>query len=459
MLKINFISEEKFSFLSFIKDENGAILLPFIVFLPVFIGLIFLSFEISHFLQKKARLSDAMEQATLTLTAINHSNNLTKYQEDKNSELVIAYADAYLPSEAFSVPVINIIPHPNYVEYHAVTSLSYVPKFLTKNFIAGIAKEIGTIENGVAIKNKFIAPTERIDVVFVTDYSSSMEDKFYRGSNGKSKIDSLRKIFERFNTTILKNSNINSIGFVPFSWGTKINVGEKQQVKKYCHFPFSFKDNNNVKQKIREHNAVRERASDSPSPIQKIIEDNVDYDETINLITERGKVINIDMSDIAYDDICLKGSDAYLLKEYGNSENIINDFIAMKPQGATLVSSGILAANNFFKESNRDNKKLMIILSDGEDTFSGINISKILVKKGMCERVKENDIRMVFIGIGYKSKSKSKSKSKYKSIDWEKCVGKNNYYQAQNAHELEADLWQALGSEETREIGRNTPKR
>ncbi|MEY4476481.1 MAG: hypothetical protein RL248_2248, partial [Pseudomonadota bacterium] len=27
------------------------------------------------------------------------------------------------------------------------------------------------------------------------------------------------------------------------------------------------------------------------------------------------------------------------------------------------------------------------------------------------------------------------------------------------AHELEADLWQALGSEETREIGRNTPKR
>ena len=84
MLKNNFISEEKFSFLFFIKDEKGAILLPFIIFLPVFIGLIFLSFEISHFLQKKARLSDAMEQATLTLTVINHSNILNKYQKDKN---------------------------------------------------------------------------------------------------------------------------------------------------------------------------------------------------------------------------------------------------------------------------------------------------------------------------------------------------------------------------------------
>lgn len=446
MLKNNFISEEKFSFLFFIKDEKGAILLPFIIFLPVFIGLIFLSFEISHFLQKKARLSDAMEQATLTLTVINHSNILNKYQKDKNSKLVIAYADAYLPSEAFSVPVINITSHLNYVEYHAATTLSYVPKFLTKNFIAGIAKEIGTIENGVAIKNKFVAPTEKIDVVFVTDYSSSMEEKFYGDSSGKSKIDSLREIFERFNTTILKNSNINSIGFVPFSWGTKIHAEEKKQVKIYCHFPFSFKDYN-IKQKIREHNAVRERASVNHSPIQKIIEDNVDFDDTINLITERGKVINIDMSDIAYDSICLKGSDAYLLKEY--SENTINDIIAMKPHGATLVSSGILAANNIFKESDRDNKKLMIILSDGEDTFSGINISKILVKKGMCERVKENDIRMVFIGIGYKPNG----------IGWKECVGKNNYYQAQNAHELEADLWQALGSEETREIGRNTPKR
>jgi tight adherence protein G len=250
---------------------------------------------------------------------------------------------------------------------------------------------------------------------------------------------------------------------VPFSWGTKINVREEEQFKKYCHFPFSFKDNNNIKQKIIEHNAVRDPKSLRHSPIQKIIEDNIDFDETINLITERGKVINIDMGDIAYNSICLKGSDAYLLKDYTNSENIINDTIAMKPYGATLVSSGILAANNIFKESDRKNKKLMIILSDGEDTFSEINISKTLVDKGMCERVKINAIQMVFIGIGYKSKPKIKPKSKPQSqfdgIDWRECVGENNYYQAQNAHELEADLWQALGSEETREIGRNTPKR
>lgn len=37
----------------FIKNESGAILLPFIVLLPFFVGLIFVSFEISHFIQKK----------------------------------------------------------------------------------------------------------------------------------------------------------------------------------------------------------------------------------------------------------------------------------------------------------------------------------------------------------------------------------------------------------------------
>lgn len=64
--------------ISFIKNESGAILSPFIILIPLIIGLLFLSFEISRFIQKKAKLSDAIEQATLALTVENDSHNITK---------------------------------------------------------------------------------------------------------------------------------------------------------------------------------------------------------------------------------------------------------------------------------------------------------------------------------------------------------------------------------------------
>ncbi|ENY7402937.1 TadE/TadG family type IV pilus assembly protein [Yersinia enterocolitica] len=55
----------------FKKNEHGAILVSFIIIFPFFIALTFIIFEVSIFLQKKAKLSDAIEQATLALTVEN----------------------------------------------------------------------------------------------------------------------------------------------------------------------------------------------------------------------------------------------------------------------------------------------------------------------------------------------------------------------------------------------------
>ncbi|CNH46380.1 TadE/TadG family type IV pilus assembly protein [Yersinia pekkanenii] len=446
MLKNYSIYRKACNFIEFIKNKQGAILLPFVMFLPVFIGLLFLFFEISQYLQKKAKLSDAIEQATLALTVENNSNNPNDSQRAKNTALVTYYANAYLPSDVFSIPEIDIITRATHLEYRAATTLSYAPKFLAKNFIPNIDKNISVTDNAIARKNLFVAPTEETDVVFVADYSSSMEEKFRGDLSNKSKIDYLREIFERLNNTILKNSNTNTIGFVPFSWGTKIIIGDKQHSNTYCHFPFASKKNSSIDEQIRAHNATSKPMAINHAPIQKIIESNIDFDETIKSITDRYKEINIDIKDITYNSICLKGSDAYVLKSDYHSKELIDNIIAMKPYGATLVSSGILVGNNIFKKS--DNNKLMIILSDGEDTYLEINVSKRLIEKGMCEKVKANDIKMVFIGIGYKPGS----------IDCKDCVGKGNYFEAHNAHELETDLRQALGVTEAREVGHNMPK-
>lgn len=103
----------------------------------------------------------------------------------------------------------------------------------------------------------------------------------------------------------------------------------------------------------------------------------------------------------------------------------------------------------------------MVILSDGEDSYdenppdrAAFHISQKLIGKGMCEAIAANKITMAFIAIGY---APEEVKAHY-YIDWKKCVGENNFYEAHNAHELEAELREVLGANTSNEVGRNTPK-
>ncbi|HGI5914447.1 TPA: TadE/TadG family type IV pilus assembly protein, partial [Yersinia enterocolitica] len=183
-------------FTLFKKNEQGAILISFMIILPFFIALMFISFEISHYLQRKAKLSDAIEQATLALTVENNGVP-DEAQQIKNNALVLSYANAYLPSERFSDPIINIDDNAHYLGYNAAVAIAYPAKFLSQSPLTNTISDINITDNGMAIKNKTIAASEPMDVVFVADYSSSMESKFLGDSSNKSKIDSLREVFER----------------------------------------------------------------------------------------------------------------------------------------------------------------------------------------------------------------------------------------------------------------------
>ncbi|CNE65989.1 TadE/TadG family type IV pilus assembly protein [Yersinia mollaretii] len=517
----------KYRFLSlFFKNEKGGILLPFIVLLPMFSGLLFLSFEISQFLQKKAKLSDAIEQATLALTVENNSIPDAN-QSQKNIDLVTHYATAYLPSEKFSTPIIDISNNKGHLLYKAETTMSYPAQFLANNPLANT--KISMADSGAARKDVPVGPSELTDVVFVVDYSGSMNGSF-DSAGGTTKIDALRNIFHRLNSHILKNDNINTIGFIPFSWGTKTIVGTGSQSTTYCHFPYAPIKHKSAGDYLRQYTAsnlkqflapenyhlvdnigygelgnrnnrrnylkIKDEISHHKSNlanefmlkthyinknfiISNILISNIDYDKTIDLMSKKYKAIDIPIDDILDGNICLSSSTAYSLEFNKVSDNSITESLSIEPTGLTLVSSGILAANNLFKEANDKNKKLMIVLSDGIDsgtttTFDkGGNIisiddyikndedkkpyriTKNLIDKGMCEAIADNQIRMVFIAIGYTPETNVKSPT---YIDWEKCVGKDNFYQAKDAHELEADLQQVLGGGNIRDVGRNTPK-
>lgn len=495
-----------------VNNESGAILLPFIILLPFFIGLIYLSFEISHFIQKKARLSDAIEQAALALT-VENNDNPSDIQQQKNNNLVSSYASAYLPSEEFSTPRITIVNNTNHLQYNAAITMNYPALFLNNTVLTRTSENMNTIDSGAA-KKYLSSHSEPTDVVFVADYSSSMKDPFENSASPESKIEALKRIFEKLNNKIDNNDYIDIIGFVPFSWGSKIIVGNEN----FCHYPFVAKEYKPNGDYLRQYTASElkkfqelEKLGDilnteygklSPEPkdyspirdkiksliidddrrakavsffkyatyikstllIYEIIANNIDYDKTIESITHNAKTIDIPMSDVLNDNFCLRSINTHIIDKNNMSNSILSDALNFETKGGTLISSGMLAGNNIFKETNNSHKKIMIILSDGDDSNhinSGytdnykyknyFNITKELIKKGMCERIKEKHIRMVFIGIGYTPKDDDDD-----DIDWKKCVGEKNFYLAQNAHELEQDLEQALIAND--EVGRNTPK-
>ncbi|MDA5544043.1 pilus assembly protein [Yersinia rochesterensis] len=492
----------------FIKNESGAILLPFIVLLPFFVGLIFVSFEISHFIQKKARLSDAIEQAALALT-VENNDNPNSTQRQNNNSLVNSYARAYLPSEYFSIPIIEINSSPDHIRYNVAISMNYPVIFLNNTLITQTNNNISTIDNGAA-KKYLSNHSEPTDVIFVADYSGSMRESFEYSDSNESKIESLRRILEKLNDKIDSNDAINIIGFVPFSWGTKIIVGNET----FCHFPFvpkEYKPNGDYLRQYTASGLKKFQGLENLGPILnteygklsnkeedlsaiddeiksnifnkkqipkaldflnkasyidytiiiwEIIADNIDYDKTIKSITRKNKtkIIDIPMADVLNKGFCLKDLNSHIIENNNNS--ILSDALNFDVSGGTLISSGILAGNNIFRGGSHHNKKIMIILSDGDDSNhinsklsedykdkNYFNITKTLVDKGMCEKIKENNIRMVFIGIGYVPRE---------DIDWKKCVGENNFYLAHNAHELEQDLEQVLLAND--EVGRNIPK-
>lgn len=509
MLKENTIIHREFRIINFIKNENGAILLSFIILLPILMGLIFLSLELSLFIQKKARLSDAIEQATLALTVANHDIPDAP-QAQRNNDLVSSYVAAYLPSETFSTPTIAIKNNAVHLEYDVNITMNYPVSFLKKSMIARTNNEITTTDSASA-KKYLSSRAEPTDIVFVADYSGSMNKSFEYSSSTESKIAVLRWIFENLNEKINSNDAIDVIGFVPFSWGSKIIAGNKE----FCHFPFVPKKYSSSGDYLRRYTASglkkfqgsekladiihveygklsqedeylervieeikkniindkqRSKATkffkyatfiDYTIIIWEIITNNIDYNKTIKSITKKTKEINIPILDILNNNFCLKNINAHIIDRDNMNNSILLDALKFDADGGTLISSGILAGNNIFKKTNNGHKKLMVILSDGDDsnhTNSELsddykdkkyfNVTKKLIEKGMCEKIKENDIRMVFIGIGYVPRE---------DIDWKACVGEDNFYLAQNAHELAQDLEQVLIADT--EVGRNTPKK
>ncbi|SFC13361.1 TadE/TadG family type IV pilus assembly protein [Pragia fontium] len=416
----------------FSDSHRGAIAVMFVLLGGFLLGMVAFGFEGSRFVMERARLSDAMEQAALALSA-EDNGNLTAEARSRNQYLATQYFKRYMRNEkSVSSPNISVsgvinVPGSNgnvqYVEYR-VDAVTTHDSWFSSTYFPSFNKVVEVGDNGASRKYR-----SNIDVVFATDFSGSMTDQM-PGSGGNSKITELKRIVLKLSDELYNYNVNNRVGFVPFNWGTSRDGR--------CKIALS---TNPRLTKIDEYDLRRLDGREGAV---------VDYAATVNAIpNDPINGIDVPLSSVhpRSNWACLLTSVSHEV-ELTSSKSQLSAINSMTAGGGTFVSSGILRAAQVLSKSTAA-KRVLVIVSDGEDD-PNVKLTTNLINAGMCEKIKQvmatrySVGKIAFVGVGYKP-----------STDWTKCVGVSNFYVSQNIAQLEEDLRRAVFEE----VGHNTLKR
>lgn len=398
-------------------DESGVYAVSFVMLSGFLLGMATLGLEGSRYISERARLSDAMEQAALALTAEDNGEGA-----ERNYALSQDYFRAYMRHDiSVFTPkvVVNQGTSSNnsnltYVEYR-VSGQTLQESWLSSSLFPGFDKEVTIGDNGAARKYR-----SNMDVIFVTDFSGSMNEEF----DGSTKLAELKRIVLQLSDELFSYDINNEIGFVPFGWGGKESG--------YCDFPFVTHGN---------------YPSDSISTGDyHKLENAVNISATVAAIPQKVNdiVIPIENADAGS---CLSTSSSWKVPLTSLMSNI-QQISQMTANGGTLVSSGVLLGVPYLA-SGAASRKIMVIVSDGTDDPKDISLTPLLISAGMCDKIREvisteeSVGKISFIGIKYAP-----------TVDWKQCVGEKNFYLPQNIQELEDDLRRAVFEE----VGHNILK-
>ncbi len=313
-------------------------------------------------------------------------------------------------------------------------------------------------------------------MVFVIDFSSSMNG--YLGNQAtadpsqpkQTKNQELKRILRKLTQKVYQNSR-SQVGFVPFAIGVATQLSDGSR---FCTIPWH--------SNIPITDLSRIPALFAPSPTYNY-RDVKDYKRLSELIALN---VNIDATlDGILDPIAAENTVSIPMKQVGfyfcdhhdwpeenqpvplpppAQQQIIplttdirelKKIEYMKPLGSTFTTAGILAGVKLLHQSPV-RKKRLIIISDGDDV-EYLHITKQLIAKGMCEKIKrQGKIEMAFIGIEYLPPTNQNDSS----VNWrDACVGADHFYTPDTVQSLEDALTHAVLPGTKEEMGRNVPKR
>ncbi|WP_150539624.1 TadE/TadG family type IV pilus assembly protein [Actinobacillus vicugnae] len=402
----------------FIQDESGVYaVMGGLLALPI-VALMFVSLESAGIIQDKARLSDSLEQAVLSLSAENNSGRksndykLSATDEDNgkfNAESAVGKRDLEI-AKSF---VMTYLPQtdPNKIKLEPICRTTdrnnkqgHTASTETTCTIAGtiehkswfplkvgttevIPTEVNIASSSKAIKKNTISVP--IDLMVVADLSGSMN--FDLAGNQKpvhslSKISILKDVLNELATKSLfsKESNDNNrIAVTPFALGAQYSAYQ-------CILPFAFKNSNmqyTFKDKYNRQfsknfentiNGYLNNKSSSGEQIERArftqsLAYSIDIEKTIQSIGVTPPSSSIIFNKNPY---CLgyKNRNQHQWYEKKESRNFSDLVTSLQAEGSTLVSSGLLtAATKMLQEKSRtdelgeETKRVILVLSDGND--------------------------------------------------------------------------------------------
>ncbi|OBY53987.1 pilus assembly protein TadG-related protein [Aggregatibacter aphrophilus] len=377
------------------------------------------------------------------------------------------------------------------------------------------------VNSGQAYVIKERQLTVPIELIMVTDLSRSMvEDLNGKGKEVRkdSKITILRDVVRKIENILLPvepKSNVsqyNRIGFVTFAEGAR----EKDETHQ-CVLPYKLKTQS---QKIRIHsedskrlgvdlsqdcrreklapgyevNACYTRSTYSPNSIlskalatksgghslwasiELMFDEILDVDATLKQIeTFNGNKVNypFKFEDGAY---CLKDNDGKKTTQawfHQGNRGVADALDKIIPYGGTAVTSGMLIGTNLLMDKNTapeaqpevlgtNTRRILLVLSDGEDNAPGKNTLLKLMEKNLCDKIRnqvnklqddnypKQETQIHFVAFGYNPQIKAP-----KQYDaWNQC---GYYHYASTPDDLFETFKQIISFEE--EVGRSSSQK
>lgn len=414
----------------FYRDQRGAFAISFVMMSGFLFAMASLGLEGSRYLNERARLSDAMEQASLALTAEDNGEAAAR-----NYTLSTDWFKAYMRHDINTyTPVIKVLKGNSpsmhdlsYVEYR-VSGQTLQKSWLSSSLFPSFDSEVRIGDNGAARKYR-----SNIDVVFVTDFSGSMNFGFNGldqppPSGQATKLEGLKRIVLQLANELFSYDIDNKIGFTPFAWGTRTG--------NYCTPQF-------VANRMPPENILE---SSNYAQNAKALESYIDIPATVAAIPRPVEDMRFPL-DKVNEQFCLNKARAEVVSLSSDYADITR-IQEMTADGGTLVSTGVLRGAQELAKGTAS-RKVLVIVSDGTDDPDTNTITERLLAAGMCDKIRsvlstpQSVGKIAFIGVAYKP-----------TVDWISCVGRNNFYLPENISQLEEDMRRAVFEE----VGHNTLK-
>ncbi|WGE53545.1 TadE/TadG family type IV pilus assembly protein [Actinobacillus equuli] len=413
----------------FVQDESGVYaVIGGLLALPV-VALMFVSLESAGIIQDKARLSDSLEQAVLSLSAENNSGRKTndyklsntdaengKFNADseigkRDFEIAKSFVTTYMPQTDASkiklTPICKTTDKNNKQGHTASTETictvagtiehkSWFPLKVGSTEV--IPTEVNIASNSKAIKKNTISIP--IDLMVVADLSGSMR---YDLENKKevndrtSKLGILKDVLTDLTKESLfnKSSNPNNrIAVSPFALGAEYSRNE-------CVLPFVFTKNYKTVSYMNaynQYNRYYRHKYQETKQTDKIVKEyltipNHPESQLYRALFTESLVAQIDIAQTlssigTQKDIGFKfPKNKYCLGTQNRNEHRwftqkeqpqFSSFVyKLEAVGSTFAGSGLLtAANKMLKENSRsselgeETKRVLLVLSDGNDELS-----------------------------------------------------------------------------------------